>query len=69
MRGFAPPPGPGARTDAPAGQEPEAGDTQPQYEDAEDLESDLQALYAIRDAAISQPRAQGTHSASRPHGD
>ena len=46
-----------ARTDTPADQESEAGDTQPQYEDAEDLESDLQALYAIRDAAISQPGA------------
>ena len=33
-------------------QESEAGDTQPQYEDAEDLESDLKALYAIRDAAL-----------------
>ena len=65
-RSSAPPPVPHARTDAPAGQEPEAGDTQPQYEDAEDLESDLQALYAIRDAAISQPAGhRGAPSGSR----
>jgi hypothetical protein len=53
-RSSAPPPVTHARTDSPAGQEPEeAGDTQPQYEDEEDLASDLQALFAIRDAAIS----------------
>ena len=54
-RGFAPAPDPRARTATPVNQESEAGDTQPQYEDAEDLESDLKALYAIRDAAISRP--------------
>jgi hypothetical protein len=58
-RGFAPPPSPDARTDATALQESEEGDTQPQNEDAEDLESDLQALYAIRDAALSQPTGAG----------
>jgi hypothetical protein len=36
-------------------QPPEAGDTLPGEEDAEDLESDLAALYAIRDAALSAP--------------
>ena len=63
-RGSAPPPDPRARgrdrRSGAADQESEAGDTQPQYEDAEDLESDLQALYAIRDAAISQPAGAGT---------
>jgi hypothetical protein len=58
VRGFAPMPGAGAWAPAPAGQaqatEEGEGDTQPSYEDAEDLASDLQALYAIRDAAISQ---------------
>ena len=33
----------------------EAHDTQPPEEDAEDLESDLKALFAIRDAALTQP--------------
>jgi hypothetical protein len=35
-------------------QSPEV-DTQPPYEHPDDLASDLQALYAIRDAAMSQP--------------
>ena len=58
-RGFATRPVRARGTDAPADQESEAGDTQPQYEDAEDLESDLQALYAIRDAALSRPAGAG----------
>lgn len=68
-RSSAPPPGPDARTKAPAfqesaDQESEAGDTQPQYEDEEDLASDLQALYAIRDAALSQPTGAGNSPSS-----
>jgi hypothetical protein len=55
VRGFASRPSPtAARVESRAVGEPEAGDTQPQYEDEDDLASDLQALYAIRDAAISQ---------------
>jgi hypothetical protein len=66
-RGSAPPPVSDARTDAEVVQEPEAGDTQPQYEDEEDLASDLQALFAIRDAAISQPAgADDMPSAATP---
>src|SRR4030095_16135519 len=53
-RDSAPMTSPAVRTAEPASQEPEDGDTQPQLEDAEDLESDLQALYAIRDAALSR---------------
>ncbi len=55
VRGFAPMPSAGAWAEEPADKSSDAGDTQPQYEDAEDLASDLQALYAIRDAAISRP--------------
>jgi hypothetical protein len=68
-RGSAAPPAPHARSEVPAVQkaEPEAGDTQPQYEDAEDLESDLQALFAIRDAALSQPVDAGDSDAPKPH--
>ena len=67
VRGFAPMPGPGAWADVPASQAQAAGegDTQPSYEDAEDLASDLQALFAIRDAAISQPMGPG-ESPSEP---
>jgi hypothetical protein len=65
-RDIAPLRDPGARTDEPADQESEAGDTQPQYEDEEDLASDLQALYAIRDAAISQPTGAGDSPSPRP---
>lgn len=36
-------------------QPPDAQDTQPPEEDPEMLASDLQALYAIRDAALSEP--------------
>lgn len=55
VHGFAPMPGAAAWAKEPAAQASGdgEGDTQPQYEDAEDLASDLQALYAIRDAAIS----------------
>jgi len=55
--GFAPVPIPGGWTGAPESEQAEAGDTRPQHEDVEDLASDLQALYAIRDAAISQRKA------------
>ena len=41
--------------DEPDTQPPDAGDTIPAEEDADDVESDLQALYAIRDAALSGP--------------
>jgi hypothetical protein len=34
---------------------PDAHDTQPPEEDPDELATDLQALYAIRDAALSQP--------------
>ncbi|NPC54518.1 hypothetical protein [Caenimonas soli] len=54
VRGFAPMPSAGAWAEEAADKSSDAGDTQPQYEDAEDLASDLQALYAIRDAAISR---------------
>ena len=67
-RGLAPVPGPGAWTDAPASEPAEAGDTQPQYEDAEDLASDLQALYAIRDAAISQRMGAGDSPSASKRG-
>ena len=56
IRGFAPMPDAGTSANETADQKSEAADTQPQYEDAEDLASDLQALYAIRDAAISGGR-------------
>lgn len=58
VRGFAPMPGPGSWTDEPDSQS-EAGDTQPHHDDAEDLASDLQALYAIRDAALEPPARAG----------
>ncbi|MBA3773678.1 MAG: hypothetical protein H0X13_14680 [Ramlibacter sp.] len=55
VRGFAPLPEPGAWTEETRPVPAEAAAAQVQPADAEDLESDLQALYAIRDAAISQP--------------
>jgi len=68
VRGFAPMPGPGAWADEPSGHT-EAAETQPAHQDAEDLASDLQALYAIRDAAISQPGGAAQSSgAKRPRG-
>ena len=47
-------------------QPPEAGDTLPGEEDAEDLESDLAALYAIRDAAMSAPAELGDLPDAKP---
>ena len=54
VRGFASTPSAGGWGQAPAGQAAQESDTQPHDEDAEDLASDLQALYAIRDAAITR---------------
>ncbi len=55
IRGFTPLPEPGAWTDEARPLPAEAVGKPVQTADAEDLESDLQALYAIRDAALSQP--------------
>lgn len=55
VRGFAPMPDPGSWAGEPGAPRPEVRDTQPHHEEAEDLASDLQALYAIRDAALAQP--------------
>lgn len=57
VRGFAPMPGPGGWSDEPGARAPapDAAGTQSHHADAEDLASDLQALYAIRDAALAQP--------------
>lgn len=61
VRGFAPMPGAGSWVDEP-GPAPKAADSQPPHDEAEDLASDLQALYAIRDAALTQPARAGNPS-------
>jgi hypothetical protein len=45
-----------------------SGDTQPSDLGEDDLESDLQALYAIRDAALAQPEPPTAASANRTSG-
>ncbi|HSI53229.1 MAG: hypothetical protein ACAH21_14855 [Ramlibacter sp.] len=49
--------------------EQDAQDTQPPEDQAEQIESDLAALYAIRDAALSQPAdlAELPPATPRPH--
>lgn len=64
VRGFAPMPDPGSWSDEPE-PPPKFGDTQPHHDDAEDLASDLQALYAIRDAALEQPQRAGDPAPKR----
>src|SRR5687767_5578629 len=61
VQGFAPMPGAGSWVDEP-GPAPKAAASQPPHDEAEDLASDLQALYAIRDAALTQPARAGNPS-------
>jgi hypothetical protein len=43
-------------------------DTQPPEHDADELATDLQALYAIRDAALSQPAELTAQPSTKPPG-